>query len=158
MTSASLHQQSIFRVTIFFILVLYVNVFHHRQFFITDKGPFYKNLSLQKLKHLSNNLPEALVWINVKHRILNFVFFNKRRVYLKGRNFCGKKISRISRILTEFAKLKSFSDSRNCRLAKINSREIFEIGDLRKLISVKFFKNWWTANVESFCVIQCLLN
>ena len=43
--------------------------------------------------------------------------------YLKGRNFRGKKISRI---LTKFAKINSFFDPRKCQFAKINSREIIQ--------------------------------
>ena len=46
--------------------------------------------------------------------------------YLKGRNFRGKKISRISRILAKFAKINSLFDPRKCQFAKINSRKIFQ--------------------------------
>ena len=53
----------------------------------------------------------------------------------KGRNFRGKKTSRISRILAKFAKINSFFDPRKCRFAKINSREICQ--------------NWWFAKINS---------
>ena len=58
-------------------------------------------------------------------------FFNEQIITLqlsnlKGRNFRGKKISRISRIQAKFAKINSFFDPRKCRFAKINSREIFQ--------------------------------
>ena len=43
--------------------------------------------------------------------------------YLKGRNFRGKKISRIS---AKFAKINSLFDPRKCQFAKIDSREIFQ--------------------------------
>ena len=49
-----------------------------------------------------------------------------KNIYLKGRNFRGKKISRISRILAKFAKINSFFDPEKCQFAKINSREMSE--------------------------------
>ena len=54
--------------------------------------------------------------------------------YLKGINFRGKKISRISQILAKYAKLNSFFDPQKRPFAKINSS--------------KFFMNWWTANIR----------
>ena len=44
--------------------------------------------------------------------------------YLKGRNFRGKNISRISRILIKFAKLNSHENCSKPLLAKLNSSEI----------------------------------
>ena len=63
--------------------------------------------------------------------------------YLKGRNFRGKKISRISRILAKFAKINSFFDPEKCRFAKINSREIFQ--------------TWWFAKINSREILQELM-
>ena len=53
---------------------------------------------------------------------LLFSAFLSLLIYLKGRNFRGKKISRN---LAKFAKINSFFDHRKCQFAKINSREIF---------------------------------
>ena len=69
--------------------------------------------------------------------------FKLFRVYLKRRNFRGKKISRISRILAKFAEIISFSDPRKYRFSKINSREIFQ--------------NWWFAKINSREIFQELI-
>ena len=58
--------------------------------------------------------------------------------YLKGRNFRGKKISRI---LTKFAKINSFLTPENVDSRKLSPAKFFKSGDLRKLIPAKFFKN-----------------
>ena len=67
--------------------------------------------------------------LNVETRDQNVETLHKLEkisMYLKGRNFRGKKILRISRILAILAKINSFFDPQKCRFAKINSREIFQ--------------------------------
>ena len=64
--------------------------------------------------------------------------------YLKGRNFRGKKISRI---FFKFVNISSLFDPRKCRFAKINFAQFFKIGVSRKLIPAKFFKNQCNANI-----------
>ena len=80
-----------------------------------------------------------------KHNLKSTIILTKDwHNYLKGRNFRGKKISQILRILAKFAKFDSFFDPKLCQFAKINSHEIFQ----------KFMnREYW-----SFCPIQCLLN
>ena len=51
---------------------------------------------------------------------------HKYSKYLKGRNFRGKKISRVSRISLEFAKLNSREKFEFSKFAKLNSREKFD--------------------------------
>ena len=75
----------------------------------------------------------------------------QHRIYLKGRNFRGKKISRISRILAKFAKINSFFDPRKCRFAKINSREIFQNWWFAKINSRKIFQEFMKCEYWSFC-------
>ena len=72
------------------------------------------------------------------------IFIHK--VYLKVRNFRGKKISRISRICLEFAKL----NSREKSDFKLNSRENFSFLHLLRLGS---------TNIERkpFCLPVCQL-
>ena len=71
------------------------------------------------------------------------------KVYLKGRNFCRKKILQNRRILAKFVKLNSFFAPRKCRFAEIDCREILKIDDSWNVIPAKFFKNWWTAKIVS---------
>ena len=68
-----------------------------------------------------------------KIKIIEFL----RKNYLKGRNFRGKKISRISRILAKFAKTSENVDSR-----KLIPAKFFKIDNSRELIPAKFIKNW----------------
>ena len=56
-------------------------------------------------------------------------------VYLTGRNFRGKKVSRFSRFLPKTAKLSSREILQYRQSAKLNSREILQ--------------NWWTAKLNS---------
>ena len=60
-------------------------------------------------------------------------------VYLKGRYFRGKKISRISRFLLKSAKLNSRENFQNRASTKLNSREIFQnwVFSKLKIINVK---------------------
>ena len=65
----------------------------------------------------------------------NYVYFGQLRSlwttgltfdnYLKGINFRGKKISRISQILAKYARLNSFFDPQKRPFAKINSSKFF---------------------------------
>ena len=54
-------------------------------------------------------------------------------MYLKGRNFRGKKISRVSRISLEFVKVNSREKFEFSKFAKLNSREKFEFSKFAKL-------------------------
>ena len=54
-------------------------------------------------------------------------------MYLKGRNFRGKKISRVSRISLEFVKVNSREKIEFSKFAKLNSREKFEFSKFAKL-------------------------
>ena len=80
----------------------------------------------------------TLLLHSLKHR--HELHFFRNIIYLKGRNFRGKKISRISRILAKFAKINSLFDPRKCQFAKIDSREIFQ--------------NWWFAKINSREIFQ----
>ena len=62
-------------------------------------------------------------------KIMVIIISNRLKDYLKGRNFRGKKISRISRILAKFAKTNSLFDPRKCRFAKIIPAKYFKVGD-----------------------------
>ena len=103
------------------------------------------------LQFLSNNAPHCSLQSRKNGKILRAVFkksskniiFTLITDYLRGRNFRGKKILQISRILAKFAKINSFFDPRKCRFAKINSREIFP--------------NWWFAKINSREIFQELM-
>ena len=89
------------------------------------------------------------LWVHVRYRWLI------RLMHLKGRNFLGKKISRIS---AKFAKIHFFFDCPKCRYAKINFREIFQNWRFAKINSRKIFQELMKCEYWSFCLIQCLLN
>ena len=90
--------------------------------------------------------------------IRQLTFPEEHLVYLKGRNFRGKKISRISRILAWFAKINSFFDPQKCRFTKINSLIIFQNWWFTKINSLEIFQQLMKCEYWSFCLIQCLLN
>ena len=77
-----------------------------------------------------------------KNSKITFWFFKTYTVgtYLKGRNFRGKKISRISRIFAKFAKINSFLTPENVDLRKLIPAKFSKIGDSQKSIPAKFFK------------------
>ena len=94
----------------------------------------------------------------------SFTSMNKRRRViktkensLKGRNFHGKKISRISRFLLKSAKLNSRENFQNLPSAKLNSARNFsksaihEIKFLRNFqnrVSVFFFSLFFQHNIK----------
>ena len=82
--------------------------------------------------------PQPLIWTG--YLKMGIIRVSIKIVYLKGRNFRGKKILRISRILAKFAKINSFFDPEKCPFAKINSREIFQ--------------TWWFAKIISRQILQ----
>ena len=72
---------------------------------------------------------------------LSLVYLKPFKEYLKGRNFRGKKISRISRFLLKSAKLNSREIFQNRPSAKLNSRESFQNLPSAKLNSREIFQN-----------------
>ena len=60
-------------------------------------------------------------------------------IYLKRRNFRGKKISRVSRISLEFAKLSSREKFEFSKFAKLISRKKFKFSKFAKLNSREKF-------------------
>ena len=56
------------------------------------------------------------------------------QMYLKGRNFRGKKFSWISQILAKFPKINSFVTPKNVYSRKFIPATFFKIGDSRKSI------------------------
>ena len=99
---------------------------------------------------------------SLRPEVLSFMIGSIRKQglkhYLKRRNFRGKKISRISRILTKVAEINSFFDPRKCQFAKINSREIFQNWWFAKINSREIFQELMKCKYWSFCLIQSLLN
>ena len=61
------------------------------------------------------------------------------RRYLKGRNFREKKISQVSQISLEFAKLNSHEKFEFSKFAELNSRKKFEFSKFAKLNSREKF-------------------
>ena len=83
----------------------------------------------------------------IEQQIAGYII-SYQSIYLKGRNFRGKKISRISRILAKFAKKNPFLTPENVDPRKLIPAKCFKISDLRKLIPAKFFQK----------LLKCLLN
>ena len=79
-----------------------------------------------KIQKFASDILFALLWtcFELISRKIEVKMKKLSAFYLKGRNFRGQKISRISRILAKVAKLNSFFEPRKIRFAKINSREI----------------------------------
>ena len=118
------------------LLAIEMHKISHNLFFSLTRVLFTEKVNYSARRHVTIFIPyHPALRHNLKSLGLSLVLD-----YLKGRNFRGKKISRIS---AKFAKINSFFDPEKCRFAKIYSRGIFQ--------------TWWFAKINSRKILQKLM-
>ena len=108
--------------------------------FLWSKGYYAATIRSENASIRQKSLKSGLLSLVSK---ATRAYLVKMLMYLKGRNFRGKQISRISRNLAKVARINSFFDPRKFLFAKINSREIIQ--------------NWWFAKINSREIFQELI-